>query len=107
TLWGQSDLYAATSAGEIWHLSSLTSPGTWTSERSADNNALQSLWGSDDSDVWAAGARIVHRDANGVWTALPPAAGDHNAVWGSGAGDVWIAGCDLTGATCGFVKHLE
>jgi hypothetical protein len=102
TLWGQSDLYAATSAGEIWHLAS----NTWTPERSADNTNLLALWGSDDSDVWAVGGKILHRDVNGAWTALP-AAGDHNAVWGAAADDVWVAGCDQTGTACGFVKHLE
>jgi hypothetical protein len=102
TLWGQSDLYAGTSAGEIWHLAS----NIWNSERSADNTIIQSLWGADDSDVWAVGGKILHRDVNGAWTALP-AVGDHNAVWGSSANDVWIAGCDQTATACGFVKHLE
>jgi hypothetical protein len=102
-LWGQIDLYAATSLGEIWHLSS-----NWNSERSADNNAIHGLWGSDDSDVYAVSTKILHREPNGSWTPLSSTpAGDHNAVWGSAAGDVWFAGCDGTGSGCGFLKHLE
>jgi hypothetical protein len=103
TLWGQNDLYAASSAGEIWHYSG----SNWNSERSADNSTLYALWGSDDSNVWAVGAggKILHR--TGTWSALPASPGDHYAVWGGAADDLWIAGCDLMGANCGFLKHLQ
>jgi hypothetical protein len=105
SLWGEIDLYATTSTGEIFHYSG----SNWNPERSPDNNSLQALWGSSNSDVWAAGSQILHRDPGSTWSALAATAvtGDHNAIWGSSAGDIWIAGCDLSGTTCGFLKHLQ
>src|SRR5262249_14744882 len=67
------------------------------------------LWGSSNSDVWAVGSQILHRDPGGTWSAPPATAvtGDHSAVWGSSASDVWVAGCDLSGATCGLLQPLQ
>jgi hypothetical protein len=57
-------------------------------------NGLQAIWGSSDSDVWAAGdmGTIVHFDGS-VWSLVPSGVTENlTCLTGTGANDVWATG---------------
>jgi len=54
--------------------------------------ALDAIWASGPSDVWAAGYGVVHFDG-ATWTELSTER--VNSVWGSGPTDVWFGGARL------------
>ena len=78
----------------------------------ASSVALNAIWGSSATDVWAVGTRgtIVHGDGS---TFTPVASGTSDvffAVWGTGANDVWalngttpVHSTGFTGGTTAFV----
>jgi hypothetical protein len=56
--------------------------------------ALQALWGSRQSDVWAAGSRgtLLHWDGEGFAIASSGTSENLNGMWGSSSSDVWVVG---------------
>jgi len=83
--------------------SGVTAP-LWTAEVSGVFSlALNAVWGSSATDVYAVGASgtVVHSTGGGVWTTqtTPFAIGDFYSVWGSSATDVYAV------TTIGDVCH--
>ncbi len=75
--------------GEVLHFDGRA----WRTVASAPA-ALQSVWGSSGSDVYAVGRQgtILHYDGN-TWSALSTGRGEWlDGIWGSSAQDVFVAG---------------
>lgn len=53
----------------------------------------QAIWGSNGSDIWAAGGHLYHR-GTGNWQATRLVEGFRrvNGIWGSATGNVWMVG---------------
>jgi hypothetical protein len=64
---------------------------TFTPQEGAGTDSWTSIWGSSDSDVWAAGkdGRLVHWDGARWTTVRTGTPGEENSLWGSGPSDVW------------------
>lgn len=75
-------------------------PLVWTAVDSQSNLALEAVWGSSASDVWAVGAlgTIRHIEVGDVrWQAVESVTNeDLHAIWGSGPDDFWAVGDDGT-----------
>lgn len=71
---------------------------------------MQSVFGIDDSNIWAViGTKVVRWDG-ASWSVvltdsgLPPSSHCHNRLWGSSAFDVWVPG-GTPGASTGRLWH--
>jgi len=104
-VWGRSsdDFYLVTLGGEV--LRYLAGSVTVETESCC---ALDDIWGSSDSNIWAAGGDgiLLHFDGT-AWTSWPNLGDWASAVWGSGPGDIYVVGYrheggDRTGAAYHF-----